>query len=102
MTSNFIDSSKYDDNQSQNENVSSLTNNINDIPMNQKNIDQTNLSSIKNVTSPVKSHSSKFSAFVRIFKPWKWRRKKKSENFEKTSKGLIAFICFIVLLILFI
>lgn len=99
MNSNFIDSSKYDDNQSQNENVSSLTNNINDIPMNQKNIDQTNLNSIKNVTSPVKSHSSKFSAFVRIFKPWKWRRKKKSENFEKTSKGLIyLFYCIINLI----
>lgn len=31
---------------------------------------------------------SKFSAFGRLFKPWKWRRKKKSEKFEQTSKAL--------------
>lgn len=29
---------------------------------------------------------SKFSAFGRLFKPWKWKRKKKSEKFEATSR----------------
>ena len=37
--------------------------------------------------SPSKTNSSRFSTLVRIFKPWKWKRKKKSEKFEKTSKG---------------
>ncbi|XP_041768477.1 uncharacterized protein LOC121591706 isoform X4 [Anopheles merus] len=37
-------------------------------------------------TPPLERKSSKFSAFGRLFKPWKWRRKKKSEKFESTSK----------------
>ncbi|XP_055700604.1 phosphatase and actin regulator 3 isoform X4 [Phlebotomus papatasi] len=36
-------------------------------------------------TPPIE-RKSKFSAFGRFFKPWKWRRKKKSEKFEATSK----------------
>ncbi|XP_078722960.1 phosphatase and actin regulator 1-like isoform X2 [Lampetra fluviatilis] len=32
--------------------------------------------------------SSKFSGFGRIFKPWKWRKKKKSEKFQQTSAVL--------------
>uniref|UniRef100_A0A904A4V4 Phosphatase and actin regulator n=1 Tax=Anopheles quadriannulatus TaxID=34691 RepID=A0A904A4V4_ANOQN len=39
-------------------------------------------------TPPLERKSSKFSAFGRLFKPWKWRRKKKSEKFESTSKSL--------------
>uniref|UniRef100_A0A182JJS6 Phosphatase and actin regulator 1 n=1 Tax=Anopheles atroparvus TaxID=41427 RepID=A0A182JJS6_ANOAO len=39
-------------------------------------------------TPPLERKSSKFSAFGRLFKPWKWRRKKKSEQFESTSKSL--------------
>ncbi|XP_065217089.1 phosphatase and actin regulator 1-like isoform X3 [Planococcus citri] len=31
---------------------------------------------------------SKFSALGRLFKPWKWKRKKKSEKFEATSRSL--------------
>uniref|UniRef100_U5EPU5 Putative neural crest cell migration n=1 Tax=Corethrella appendiculata TaxID=1370023 RepID=U5EPU5_9DIPT len=38
-------------------------------------------------TPPIE-RKSKFSAFGRLFKPWKWRRKKKSEKFESTSKSL--------------
>uniref|UniRef100_A0A1B0CC49 Phosphatase and actin regulator 1 n=1 Tax=Lutzomyia longipalpis TaxID=7200 RepID=A0A1B0CC49_LUTLO len=38
-------------------------------------------------TPPIE-RKSKFSAFGRFFKPWKWRRKKKSEKFEATSKSL--------------
>lgn len=36
--------------------------------------------------SPPLERKSKFSALGRFFKPWKWRRKKKSEKFEATSK----------------
>nr|XP_029735901.1 phosphatase and actin regulator 4-like isoform X5 [Aedes albopictus] len=36
--------------------------------------------------TPPLERKSKFSAFGRFFKPWKWRRKKKSEKFESTSK----------------
>lgn len=55
-------------------------------------IGSTTLGSTNGVTqshnkSPNKTHSSRFSSLVRIFKPWKWKRKKKSEKFENTSKG---------------
>lgn len=36
--------------------------------------------------SPPLERKSKFSALGRFFKPWKWRRKKKSDKFEATSK----------------
>lgn len=36
--------------------------------------------------SPPLERKSKFSALGRFFKPWKWRRKKKSEKFEAASK----------------
>jgi hypothetical protein len=36
--------------------------------------------------TPSQERKSKFSALGRLFKPWKWRRKKKSEKFEATSK----------------
>jgi len=29
---------------------------------------------------------SKFSALGRLFKPWKWKRKKKSDKFEAASR----------------
>ncbi|XP_037906863.1 phosphatase and actin regulator 3-like isoform X4 [Hermetia illucens] len=38
--------------------------------------------------TPPLERKSKFSALGRFFKPWKWRRKKKSEKFEATSKSL--------------
>lgn len=38
------------------------------------------------VRTPPLERKSKFSALGRFFKPWKWRRKKKSEKFEATSK----------------
>lgn len=37
--------------------------------------------------SPPLERKSKFSALGRFFKPWKWRRKKKSEKFETASKS---------------
>ncbi|XP_068630049.1 phosphatase and actin regulator 3 isoform X3 [Battus philenor] len=39
-------------------------------------------------TPPVERPKSKFSAFGRLFKPWKWKRKKKSEKFEAASRTL--------------
>ncbi|XP_028160830.1 phosphatase and actin regulator 4 isoform X11 [Ostrinia furnacalis] len=39
-------------------------------------------------TPPVERTKSKFSAFGRLFKPWKWKRKKKSEKFEAASRTL--------------
>ncbi|XP_055380678.1 phosphatase and actin regulator 4 isoform X2 [Condylostylus longicornis] len=38
--------------------------------------------------TPPLERKSKFSAIGRFFKPWKWRRKKKSEKFEAASKSL--------------
>ena len=37
-------------------------------------------------TPPVE-RKSKLSAIGKIFKPWKWKRKKKSERIEKTAAG---------------
>lgn len=36
--------------------------------------------------TPPLEHKSKLSVLGRFFKPWKWRRKKKSDKFEATSK----------------
>ena len=38
-------------------------------------------------TPPVERKSSKLAAIGKIFKPWKWKRKKKSEKIEKTAAG---------------
>uniref|UniRef100_T1GU51 Phosphatase and actin regulator n=1 Tax=Megaselia scalaris TaxID=36166 RepID=T1GU51_MEGSC len=38
--------------------------------------------------TPPLERKGKLSALGRFFKPWKWRRKKKSEKFEATSKSL--------------
>ncbi|KAL1140694.1 hypothetical protein AAG570_000624 [Ranatra chinensis] len=37
-------------------------------------------------TPPIE-RKSKLSAFGRLFKPWKWKRKKKSEKFEAASRS---------------
>lgn len=42
--------------------------------------------------SPPLERKSKFSALGRFFKPWKWRRKKKSEKFEATSKCKFSIV----------
>uniref|UniRef100_A0A2S2NDR3 Phosphatase and actin regulator 1 n=1 Tax=Schizaphis graminum TaxID=13262 RepID=A0A2S2NDR3_SCHGA len=42
-------------------------------------------------TSPLqldRKQPSKFSALGKLFKPWKWKRKKKSEKFETASRNL--------------
>ncbi|VVC44311.1 Hypothetical protein CINCED_3A003090 [Cinara cedri] len=42
-------------------------------------------------TSPLqldRKQPSKFSALGKLFKPWKWKRKKKSDKFETTSRNL--------------
>lgn len=41
-------------------------------------------------TSPLqldRKQPSKFSALGKLFKPWKWKRKKKSEKFETASRS---------------
>lgn len=40
-------------------------------------------------TPPIK-HKGKFSKMGRIFKPWKWRKKKPSDKFAKTSVGMVC------------
>ncbi|KAM8790926.1 phosphatase and actin regulator 4 isoform 2-T2 [Rhynchonycteris naso] len=39
-------------------------------------------------TTPPTKRKSKFSAFGKIFKPWKWRKKKSSDKFKETSEVL--------------
>ncbi|RLU21987.1 hypothetical protein DMN91_006366 [Ooceraea biroi] len=38
--------------------------------------------------TPPLERKSKFSALGRLFKPWKWKRKKKSDKFEAASLSL--------------
>lgn len=40
--------------------------------------------------TPSTKRKGKFSKMGRIFKPWKWRKKKPSEKFTETSKGKLA------------
>lgn len=42
-------------------------------------------------TPPVERTKSKFSALGRLFKPWKWKRKKKSDKFEAASRSKFIF-----------
>ncbi|OXB74241.1 UNVERIFIED_CONTAM: hypothetical protein H355_011693, partial [Colinus virginianus] len=37
-------------------------------------------------TTPPTKRKSKFSGFGKIFKPWKWRKKKSSDKFKETSE----------------
>ncbi|XP_008846176.1 phosphatase and actin regulator 4 isoform X2 [Nannospalax galili] len=39
-------------------------------------------------TTPPTKRKSKFSGFGKIFKPWKWRKKKSSDRFKETSEVL--------------
>lgn len=39
--------------------------------------------------TPPPERKSKFSSIGKIFKPWKWKRKKKSEKIERAAKGEI-------------
>ncbi|GFU26988.1 phosphatase and actin regulator 2 [Trichonephila clavipes] len=38
--------------------------------------------------SPMESKHSRFAMLRRLFKPWKWKRKKKRDRFEQTSRTL--------------
>lgn len=40
-------------------------------------------------TTPPTKRKSKFSGFGKIFKPWKWRKKKSSDKFKETSEGKV-------------
>lgn len=37
--------------------------------------------------TPPAERKSKFATIGKLFKPWKWKRKKKSEKIEKTAVG---------------
>ncbi|GFT74580.1 phosphatase and actin regulator 2 [Trichonephila clavipes] len=39
-------------------------------------------------SSPMEGKHSRFAMLRRLFKPWKWKRKKKSDRFEQTSRTL--------------
>ncbi|CAC5404458.1 unnamed protein product [Mytilus coruscus] len=54
-------------------------------PEKQKNDEVKTASLGPNTPQPEKR--SKFSSFGKIFKPWKWKREKKSEKIEKTAVG---------------
>ena len=41
------------------------------------------------VATPPPERKSKLAAIGKIFKPWKWKRKKKSEKIEKTAAGMV-------------
>ncbi|GFV87035.1 phosphatase and actin regulator 2 [Trichonephila clavipes] len=38
--------------------------------------------------SPMETKHRRFAMLRRLFKPWKWKRKKKSDRFEQTSRTL--------------
>ncbi|GFT39553.1 phosphatase and actin regulator 2 [Trichonephila clavipes] len=38
--------------------------------------------------SPMKTKHSRFAMLRRLFEPWQWKRKKKSDRFERTSRTL--------------
>jgi len=39
-------------------------------------------------STPPPKRKGKFSTIGKIFKPWKWRKKKSSDLFKETSEGL--------------
>lgn len=41
--------------------------------------------------TPPPKRKGKFSTLGKIFKPWKWRKKKSSEKFKETSEGPLFF-----------
>ncbi|GFX18532.1 transposon Tf2-6 polyprotein [Trichonephila clavipes] len=44
--------------------------------------------SVSDNLSPMEAKHSRFAMLRRLFKPWKWKRKKKSNRFEQTSRTL--------------
>uniref|UniRef100_T1J081 Phosphatase and actin regulator n=1 Tax=Strigamia maritima TaxID=126957 RepID=T1J081_STRMM len=38
--------------------------------------------------TPPAQRKSRFAVFGKLFRPWKWKRTKKSDKFEKTSRAL--------------
>lgn len=42
--------------------------------------------------SPVDGKHSRFAMLGRLFKPWKWKRKKKSDRFEQTSRSMFSLL----------
>ena len=53
-----------------------------------------------NSTNPAKKN--RLAVIGRLFKPWKWKRRKKSERFEKTTQRKFLFYALIILALEFI
>merc|ERR1719438_626324 len=68
-------------------NVNFLNNGIPDKDLGKKSNGVPRSNSLGTATPPIQ-RKSRLHAIGRLFKPWKWKRKKKSEKFEATSKSL--------------
>lgn len=58
-------------------------------------------SALHTTNTPTADRKSRFHAIGRIFKPWKWKRKKKSERIEKTAVGESVTV-FVTMILLFV
>lgn len=47
-------------------------------------------------STPPPKRKGKFSNLGKIFKPWKWRKKKSSEKFKETSEGVCEQLLFLL------
>lgn len=43
---------------------------------------------------PLERSKSKFASLSRLFKPWKWRVRRKSDKLESVSQSMFVLICF--------
>jgi len=68
-------------------NVNFLNNGVPDKDLGKKANGVPRSNSLGSATPPIQ-RKSRLHAFGRLFKPWKWKRKKKSEKFEAASKSL--------------
>merc|ERR1719438_74386 len=68
-------------------NVNFLNNGIPDKDLGKKSNGVPRSNTLGTATPPIQ-RKSRLHAIGRLFKPWKWKRKKKSEKFEATSKSL--------------
>ncbi|KAH9503943.1 Phosphatase and actin regulator 4 [Bulinus truncatus] len=61
---------------------------------NRKNGDSKSLTVSASHTTPTVERKSKLSTLGKIFRPWKWKRKKKSEKIEKAAVEInVKFLC---------
>ncbi|GFW78309.1 phosphatase and actin regulator 2 [Trichonephila clavipes] len=89
---NVIENSSYDLSHVKNFNVrndlSSLIKNYKPNKIKSTKLKTSSVDSRSPTPSPMESKHSRFAMLRRLFKPWKWKRKKKSDCFEQTSRTL--------------